>query len=156
MPAGKRPVVDPAIVAEAAAAIKHVIVDQDESYWMTGMKYGRRPGLQPEESFINKCVALQEAMSVRHCVFVLGTAGAAKTELWKTLAAAQTYLQVGGGKTQFDSLNPKSVTSNELYGYINLSTREWKDGLLSSTMRGAMERFKVGLEDEAEGYASIF
>ena len=28
--------------------------------------------------------------------------------------------------------------------------------LLSSTMRGAMERFKVGLEDEAEGYASIF
>ena len=28
--------------------------------------------------------------------------------------------------------------------------------MLSSTMRGAMERFKVGLEDEAEGYASIF
>ena len=106
-------IVDPTL----SAAIKHVIIDTTESYWATWGKYGRRPGLQPEEAFVAKCVSLQEALSVRHCVFVLGTAGAAKSELWKTLAAAQTYLQVGGGKTQFDALNPKAVTSNELYGY---------------------------------------
>lgn len=32
-------------------------------------------------------------------------------------------------------LNPKSISTQELYGYVNLSTREWKDGLLSCTMR---------------------
>ena len=39
------------------------------------------------------------------------------------------------GKTIYRDINPKSITSNELYGFINLSTREWKDGLLSSCMR---------------------
>ena len=39
------------------------------------------------------------------------------------------------GKTNFRDINPKSLTSNELYGYVNLATREWKDGLLSNTMR---------------------
>ena len=126
----------PAIVdPELAAAIKHVITDPEESYWSTWGKYGRRPGLQPEESFVGKCVNLAEAMSVRHCVFVLGTAGAAKTELWKTLGAAQTYLQMGGGKTQYDALNPKAVTSNELYGYVHPVTKEPYDGIIAKIMR---------------------
>ena len=126
----------PAIVdPKLSAAIKTVITDPDESYWVTWGKYGRRPSLQPEESFVGKCVNLAEAMSVRHCVFVLGTAGAAKTELWKTLAAAQTYLHIGGGKTQFDSLNPKAVTSNELYGYVHPVTKEPYDGVIAKIMR---------------------
>ena len=32
-------------------------------------------------------------------------------------------------------LDPKVGSTNELYGYVLLSTREWKDGLLSKTMR---------------------
>lgn len=32
-------------------------------------------------------------------------------------------------------LNPKTVPTEELYGHISLSTREWKDGLLSTIMR---------------------
>ena len=32
-------------------------------------------------------------------------------------------------------MNPKAVTNDELFGYINPSTREWKDGLFSSIMR---------------------
>ena len=126
----------PAIVNPTlAGAIKHVIVDPDESNWVTWGKYGRRPQLQPEDAFVKKTVDLQEALSVRHCVFVLGTAGAAKSELWKTLAAAQTYLKVGGGKTQFDALNPKAVTSNELYGYVHPVTKEPYDGVIAKIMR---------------------
>ena len=56
----------PAIVnPELQRAIKHVIVDEDEAYWFTWNKYGRRPGLQPEESFVVKCINLAEALSVR-------------------------------------------------------------------------------------------
>ena len=32
-------------------------------------------------------------------------------------------------------INPKSVKTEELYGYISMATREWKDGLLSKVMR---------------------
>jgi hypothetical protein len=32
-------------------------------------------------------------------------------------------------------INPKSVKTEELYGYISMATREWKDGLLSKIMR---------------------
>lgn len=32
-------------------------------------------------------------------------------------------------------LDPKSISTQELYGYVNMSTREWKDGLLSYNMR---------------------
>jgi dynein heavy chain, axonemal len=28
-------------------------------------------------------------------------------------------------------VNPKAVKTEELYGYISMATREWKDGLLS-------------------------
>ena len=74
-------------------------------------------------------------MSVRHCVFVLGTAGSAKTELWKTLRRAQTYLNIGGGRSQYDSLNPKAVTSNDLYGYVHPVTKEPYDGIIAKIMR---------------------
>lgn len=33
--------------------------------------------------------------------------------------------------TQVVDLNPKAVKTEELYGYISMATREWKDGLLS-------------------------
>lgn len=32
-------------------------------------------------------------------------------------------------------MNPKAVTNDELFGFINPATREWKDGLFSCIMR---------------------
>ena len=69
-------------------------------------------------------LSLAELFSVRHCVFVLGAAGSAKSCVWQALAKAQTNISHGGGKTAFATLNPKAVSSNELYGYINPVTKE--------------------------------
>lgn len=38
-------------------------------------------------------------------------------------------------KPIWQDLNPKAVTNDELFGYINPATREWKDGLFSCIMR---------------------
>jgi dynein heavy chain len=38
-------------------------------------------------------------------------------------------------KVTVRDINPKSISTQELYGYVNMSTREWKDGLLSYNMR---------------------
>lgn len=37
--------------------------------------------------------------------------------------------------TKVVDLNPKAVSTEDLYGYMVLGTREWKDGLLSKIMR---------------------
>lgn len=38
-------------------------------------------------------------------------------------------------KPLWQDLNPKAVTNDELFGFINPATREWKDGLFSCIMR---------------------
>ncbi|KAJ1633364.1 dynein heavy chain [Pavlovales sp. CCMP2436] len=90
--------------------------------------------LQPSDSFIEHVVDLQALLDTRHCVFCLATSGCNKTAAWQTLA--KVWSRDGGrGATSWQDINPKAVTTSELYGYVNMATREWKDGLLSSTMR---------------------
>ncbi|KAK4326143.1 hypothetical protein Pmani_003308 [Petrolisthes manimaculis] len=88
--------------------------------------------LQPEDSFVLKVVQLKELLEVRHSVFIIGQAGTGKTQVWRTLF--RTLHNMKKKPICFD-LNPKAVTTDELFGYINPSTREWKDGLFSSLMR---------------------
>jgi hypothetical protein len=76
---------------------------------------------------------------VRHSVMLLGPGGCAKTAIWKTLAG--TFNLDKPKKTCVcEVVNPKSVTGNELYGYMTLS-KDWKDGVLSIIMRGMAKNF---------------
>jgi len=88
--------------------------------------------LHPDPEFILKIVQLGELLAIRHCVFVMGPPGAGKSSTWKMLGKAQDK---DGKKTTIVDLNPKVTSTNELYGVVLLATREWKDGLLSKTMR---------------------
>ncbi|KAI8812367.1 dynein heavy chain and region D6 of dynein motor-domain-containing protein [Cladochytrium replicatum] len=89
-------------------------------------------GLQAEEIFVLKVVQLEELLAVRHCVFIIGNAGTGKSQIWKMLA--KTYNSTGR-KCVYADLDPKAVNTDDLFGCINPSTREWKDGLFSSVMR---------------------
>ncbi|MGH0123009.1 UNVERIFIED_CONTAM: hypothetical protein FKN15_017132 [Acipenser sinensis] len=80
----------------------------------------------------NKVVQLEELLAVRHSVFVVGNAGTGKSQVLKSLN--KTYQNMKRRPAWAD-LNPKAVTNDELFGIINPSTREWKDGLFSSIMR---------------------
>jgi dynein heavy chain len=37
-------------------------------------------------------------------------------------------------QVKLEILNPKSVTLNELFGFVDYNTMEWNDGVLSSMM----------------------
>eukprot|EP01046_Picozoa_sp_COSAG06_P029046 COSAG06_NODE_2665_length_6474_cov_19.662745_2_plen_1866_part_01 len=89
-------------------------------------------GLQPEEMFVLKITQLREIFEVRHSVFLLGVPGSGKTRIWQVLMDSQNKF---GEKGMAKTLNPKAVTRNELYGYVSMATREWKDGLLSQVFR---------------------
>jgi dynein heavy chain len=90
--------------------------------------------LQPGDSdgFILKIVQLDELFAVRHSVFIVGNAGTGKSQVWRSLY--KTYA-IQKRRPVFHDLNPKAVTNDELFGIINPSTREWKDGLFSNIMR---------------------
>ncbi|XP_034468683.1 dynein heavy chain 11, axonemal isoform X3 [Hippoglossus hippoglossus] len=88
--------------------------------------------LQPEENFILKVTQLEELLAVRHSVFVVGGPGSGKSQILKTLHRTYANMKM---KTVWNDINPKAVTTDELFGYLHPATREWKDGLFSSTMR---------------------
>ncbi|TEA24768.1 hypothetical protein DBR06_SOUSAS11110014 [Sousa chinensis] len=88
--------------------------------------------LQAEDNFVLKVVQLEKLLAVRHSVFVVGSAGTGKSQVLRSLH--KTY-QIMKRRPVWTDLNPKAVTSDELFGIINPATREWKDGLFSSVMR---------------------
>jgi dynein heavy chain len=89
--------------------------------------------LQSEETFISKVLQFQELCDVRHSVMLLGPAGCGKSTVWKTLAGCHNHEKVKH-VTVYETINPKSINTDELYGYMTL-TKDWKDGVLSIIMR---------------------
>ncbi|DBA02158.1 TPA: hypothetical protein N0F65_004793 [Lagenidium giganteum] len=90
--------------------------------------------LWPHEQFRLKVIQLEELLAIRHCVFVMGPPGSGKSECREVLVAARKK-KGEEYQTRVVDLNPKAVSTEELYGYMVLGTREWKDGLLSKVMR---------------------
>ncbi|CAG9313552.1 unnamed protein product [Blepharisma stoltei] len=88
--------------------------------------------LYPERECIKRVVQLQELLEIRHCVFIMGPPGSGKSTTWKMLVKANDKC---GRKTTAVDISPKSISTNELYGHVLMATREWKDGILSKTMR---------------------
>lgn len=68
---------------------------------------------------------LEELLFVRHSVFIVGHTGTGKSQVWKTLNRAYANQKM---KPYYNDLDPKAVTTDELFGIINPATREWKDG----------------------------
>eukprot|EP00879_Flechtneria_rotunda_P027778 GHRR01029772.1.p1 GENE.GHRR01029772.1~~GHRR01029772.1.p1 ORF type:complete len:1069 (+),score=390.30 GHRR01029772.1:36-3209(+) len=101
--------------------------------------------LTREDDFILRVVQLSELLAIRHCVFLMGPTGSGRTEVYKVLARAITkgcdnpvddYLKMTNRKEVIiRDIDPKSISTQELYGFVNMATREWKDGLLSYNMR---------------------
>jgi hypothetical protein len=66
-----------------------------------------------------------ELLEVRHSVFIIGSAGTGKSEVWKTLYRTYSNLKL---KPYYNDIEPKAVTNDELFGVISPATREWVDG----------------------------
>jgi dynein heavy chain len=107
------------------------------------VKCSKFRGNQHDDSFVLKVSQYQELIDVRHSVMLLGPTGCGKSEIWKSLCDTHNMNkdpEVEGfwkkkSTCVYETVNPKSVTSNELYGYMTLA-KDWKDGVLSIIMRG--------------------
>ncbi|XP_052869496.1 dynein axonemal heavy chain 6 [Anopheles cruzii] len=105
--------------------------------------------LQPVPELVLKTLQLYETMVVRWGVMLVGPTGSGKTTVLQMLASAfeKLYAEQVPGRlfrpVRTQTLNPKAVSMDELYGFVNLATMEWRDGLLGLAIRSA-----VGETDE--------
>jgi len=81
----------------------------------------------------DKVMQLYETMLTRHTTMVVGPTGGGKSVVLDCLAAAQK--KAFNLPTKLFPINPKAITTDELYGILNPQTRDWTDGLLSKIFR---------------------
>ncbi|KFV69246.1 Dynein beta chain, ciliary, partial [Dryobates pubescens] len=105
---------------------------QTSQSWVQMRHWGAIVCSEGALGLLPQVVQLEELLSVRHSVFVVGSAGTGKSQVLRALH--RTY-QIMSRRPVWADLNPKAVTNDELFGIINPSTGEWKDGLFSSIMR---------------------
>ena len=98
-------------------------------------------GYTAKESFISKCIQLHDTINVRHGLMVVGSAACGKTAISETLRRAFNNLK--DDKTYFQTnvykMNPKSVTSDQLYGKLDPDTKQWSDGIVPIIMRNCTQ-----------------
>lgn len=114
-----------------------------------GRALGMRARLVPpaDNAVSPQVTQLEELLAVRHSVFVVGSAGAGKSQVLRSLH--KTY-QIMKRRPVWADLNPKAVTNDELFGIINPATRQWKDGktrmpALGHTSRSPEPRGQAGV-----------
>jgi len=90
-------------------------------------------------NFELKIIQLYDTIQVRHGLMIVGPTGGGKTCNYKMLQAAITGLkhEEQFERVQVDVLNPKSITMGQLYGFVEASTQEWKDGVLAKIVNEA-------------------
>jgi dynein heavy chain len=95
--------------------------------------------LKNKPETFTKTIQLYEMVLVRHGVMVVGQTCSGKTATIHSLARAMTKANVMGAgefqKVQIVTINPKSVTSGQLYGLFDENTHEFVDGIIAVTFR---------------------
>lgn len=91
---------------------------------------------QPPLSFISIPLLPFSSPQVRHGIMVIGPAGAGKTSVMESLAAAHTRL---GAKTVLWRMNPKSMRAEQMFGQVDPATGEWTDGVFAVLWRRAAQ-----------------
>lgn len=102
-------------------------------------------GLQIAPTWKRKIIELFMTLDVRIGIVQTGASGSGKSTAMRILKASLTTLRdvKAHPSKQFQrvfsfTLNPKSISMGELYGFFHPITREWTDGLASSILRACI------------------
>lgn len=87
-----------------------------------------KPKILAHADWVTKCIQLYETSLVRHGLMMIGPAGSGKSMATKMLLDAMTAINI---KTNQVRMNPKAITAEQMFGYMDKISGEWTDGVFS-------------------------
>ncbi|XP_039299157.1 dynein heavy chain 7, axonemal-like [Nilaparvata lugens] len=99
--------------------------------------------VQASDNFVKKTLQTYQMMNVRHGLVLVGQPFCGKTTILHVLAEA---IKLGISKEGIVSsiavrkLNPKAITIQQLYGYIDRTSNHWIDGIIPKLFRELLYR----------------
>ena len=100
--------------------------------------------LQPLPSWVLKVIQTYEMSLVRHSLMLVGPSGTGKSRivevLHKTLEAcaiSDTEPPMVGQSHKEMRMNPKAITAPQMFGFLDIISNEWTEGIFASIWRKA-------------------
>mgnify|MGYP001611668798 CR=1 FL=1 len=104
--------------------------------------------LVASESWLTKIMQLYKIMGVNHGVMLVGPSGTGKTTAWKTLIHAIADCE--DVDCHAHVIDPKAVSKADLFGTLDQTTREWKDGVFTATLRQIIDEIAMAESDQQQ------
>ena len=92
------------------------------------------------DEWLTKILQLYQIQNIHHGVMMVGKSASGKSEIWKVLLQALQRIEAVDGVHHV--IDPKVMSKEALYGSLDSTTREWTDGLFTSTLRRIVDNLR--------------
>ncbi|KAF6768135.1 hypothetical protein AHF37_06451 [Paragonimus kellicotti] len=90
--------------------------------------------------WVQKVLQLYQITCIHHGLMMVGPSGSGKSAAWRVLLKALERLEGVEGVAHV--IDPKSISKESLYGYLDPNTREWTDGLFTHILRKIIDSIR--------------
>ncbi|EDQ84975.1 uncharacterized protein MONBRDRAFT_12266 [Monosiga brevicollis MX1] len=92
------------------------------------------------DMWLTKVLQLYQVTTLNHGLMLVGPSGVGKSVAWSVLLEALRRWE----KKEAESyvIDPKAISKEQLYGYLDMTTREWTDGLFTHIVRKIIDNVR--------------
>lgn len=121
-----------ALLAEHFPNVQHDAYENAE-FVRELLVYALENGISASANFIHKALQILQIQNNHHGFMLVGETGSGKTTLYHHVLNALSRSK--GGSHQFFVIDCKIMSKEDLYGSLDVITRDWTDGLFTKILR---------------------